>query len=281
MAPDGELRLFAVPMCGGLVYAGAKALVLGPSAAAVFSGFLFGSVIAIVLGLPLLLWGDRRCPGSRLRHLLSALLQSLAANLLLGLPLGTLLWSTLAGGLALGLLSSLVLLGIERLPSRTPPLRRSPGSIIAVPLSGGLTLGLAASVFIEHSLGAFCLFFLIGGLLGMLVLLVINSREGVGLSLAEAVIASTFQRPTLLKCRVLKRLGLVNALTCRLMPFASKRKALPVVTHRAGNIAAIPVFAAVARVTTLRDIGFVGQVGRVQRQLRPCICRRQFAKVVA
>ena len=51
MAPDGELRLFAVQMCGGLVYAGAKALVLGPSAAAVFSGFLFGSVIAIVLGL--------------------------------------------------------------------------------------------------------------------------------------------------------------------------------------------------------------------------------------
>jgi tetrahydromethanopterin S-methyltransferase subunit F len=169
MAPDGELRLFAVPMCGGLVYAGAKALVLGPSAAALFSGFLFGSVIAIVLGIPLLLWGDRRCPGSRLRHLLSALLQSLAANLLLGLPVVTLLWSTLAGGLALGLLSSLVLLGIERLPGRTPAHRRSPASVIAVPLSGGLTLGLAASVFIEHSLGAFCLFFLIGGLLGMLV----------------------------------------------------------------------------------------------------------------
>jgi len=169
MGPDGVLRLFAVPMCGGLVYAGAKALVLGPSASALFSGFLFGSLIAIVLGIPLLLWGDRRCPGSRARHLFSALLQSLAANLLLGLSPSTLLLSTLAGGLALGLVFSLALLGIERLPGRAQAPRRSPGSIIAVPLSGGLTLGLAATLFMDHSLGAFCLFFLIGGLLGMLV----------------------------------------------------------------------------------------------------------------
>lgn len=169
MRPDGELRLFAVPMCGGLVSACANAVTQGISASALFEGFLFGCVIATVLGIPLLLWGDRRCPQSKTRHLLSALIQSLLANLLLGLPLVTLVFSTLA----LGLLYSLVLLGIQRLPPGPLAAQRSPGSVVAVPLSGGLTLGVAAVVLVgpgaSDSLSAFWLGFLIGGLLSMLV----------------------------------------------------------------------------------------------------------------
>jgi hypothetical protein len=47
MRPNAELRLFALPVCAGLVYAVIKGLIKGWSGPQLFSGFLFGSVIAI------------------------------------------------------------------------------------------------------------------------------------------------------------------------------------------------------------------------------------------
>lgn len=138
MRPNAELRLSAVPLAGGLVYALTKGLLKGWSAPELFSGFLFGSVLALCLGVPFLVWGDRRWPDSRLRHLLSGLLQSLVASLLVGGSLIQTSLLTVLGGLAVGVLLALVLAAIDRLgPARAT--RRAP--ILAVPLSGALTLG--------------------------------------------------------------------------------------------------------------------------------------------
>lgn len=169
MRPNGELRLFAVPLCGGVVYAIAKGMLIGWSDSVLFSGFLFGSVISIVLGIPLLLLGDRRFDRFRARHMVSGLIQSLVACLLVGAWGWHLLVVTVLGGLALGVLYSVVVSGIDRLPaSADAPLRSGWGRVVSVPLSGGLTLGVAAVLFLSDG-AAFVLFSLIGALLGMLV----------------------------------------------------------------------------------------------------------------
>ncbi|MGC5700768.1 hypothetical protein J4P02_11280 [Pseudomonas sp. NFXW11] len=172
MPRNAELRLFAVPLCAALVYALIKGLVNGWAASQLFSGFLFGSVIAMLLGIPLLLWGDRRCPGAPWRHLGSSLLQALVAGLLLG-PSPRHLLLALLGGLALGALSSLVLRGIERLPA--PPdhgQSRGWGRLLAVPLSGALTLGAVAVALYpkgSESLPVLLMGGMVGAWIGMLV----------------------------------------------------------------------------------------------------------------
>lgn len=169
MRPNGELRLFAVPLCGGVVYAIAKGMLIGWSDSVLFSGFLFGSVISIVLGIPLLLLGDRHFDRFRARHMMSGLIQSLAACLLVGAWGWSLLVMTVLGGLALGLFYSVVASGIDQLPARVDgPLHTGWGRVVAVPLSGGVTLGVAAVLFLSSG-AAFILFSLIGALLGMLV----------------------------------------------------------------------------------------------------------------
>ena len=80
MRPNAELRLFALPLCAGLVYAVIKGLIKGWNGTELFSGFLFGSVIAMVLGIPLLLWTERRCPQARARYLWISLILSLAVS---------------------------------------------------------------------------------------------------------------------------------------------------------------------------------------------------------
>ncbi|KQQ62537.1 hypothetical protein ASF84_27275 [Pseudomonas sp. Leaf127] len=163
MKPHAELRLCAVPLCAGLVYGTAKGLALGWNASNLFSGFLFGVVIAIVVGIPLLLWGDRRFERFKSRHLISALLQSLVAVLLARST--WLMWAV--GGLALGVLYTAVVSAIERLEVRPKGARSRWTTIVAVPLSGGLVLGGAAAV-LAQSAGMFMFFTLIGTLLSML-----------------------------------------------------------------------------------------------------------------
>ncbi|NWB99190.1 hypothetical protein HX882_25175 [Pseudomonas gingeri] len=161
--------MFAVPLCGGIVYAVVKGMLIGWTGPALFSGFLFGSVIAIVLGIPLLLLGDRRFDEFRARHVVSGLIQSLTACLLVGATSWHLWVMSVLGGLILGVLYGVVVRWVERLPKKMgTPLRTRWGAIIAVPLSGGLTLGAAATWYLASG-RAFILFFLIGGLLGVLV----------------------------------------------------------------------------------------------------------------
>ncbi len=163
MKPNAELRLCAVPLCAGLVYGTAKGLALGWNASNLFSGFLFGVVIAIVVGIALLLWGDRRFDRFKSRHLISALLQSLVAVLLARSTL--LMWAV--GGLALGGLYTVVVNAIERLDVRAGAVRSRWTMIVAVPLSGALALGGATAV-VSQSGGMSLFFTLIGVLLGML-----------------------------------------------------------------------------------------------------------------
>ncbi|WEK11834.1 MAG: hypothetical protein P0Y51_14570 [Candidatus Pseudomonas colombiensis] len=173
MKPNAELRLFAVPLCGGLVLCVAKGLINGWNATELFSGFLFGFVIATVLGIPLLLWGDRRFGRFKGRHLVSGLIQAWVASLMVhGSSMG--LWlMTLLGGLALGALYSLVVSGIERLAIRREPgFQQRWATILAVPVSGGLTLG-GVAVLLDpggsENLSLFCFFALVGALLSLLV----------------------------------------------------------------------------------------------------------------
>lgn len=166
MRPNAELRLFALPVCAGLVYAVIKGLIKGWSGTQLFSGFLFGSVIAIVLGIPLLLWSDRRCPQAKMRYLWIGLILSLVATLLVRASWMQLLLLPLAGGLALGGLYSLVIRGIDKLPVPLHGLARQGwGRLLAVPLSGALTLGSIATALYPKGVESLPMFFF-GGLIG-------------------------------------------------------------------------------------------------------------------
>ncbi|NBF05922.1 hypothetical protein GV819_26875 [Pseudomonas sp. Fl5BN2] len=173
MRPNPELRLCAVLLCGGLVYGVAKGLINGWNATQLFSGFLFGTVFALVLGIPLLLWGDRRCPGFRGRHVLSGLIQALVACLLLRMSSTQLLLLSVTAGLTLGALSSLMLHAVERLPlPRHGAARQGWWRVVAVPLAGGLTLGSIVAWILpkgSETLAAFLFGATVGGWVSMLV----------------------------------------------------------------------------------------------------------------
>ncbi|WP_459747327.1 hypothetical protein [Pseudomonas sp. 3A(2025)] len=172
MKPHAELRLCAVPVCGGLVLSIAKALVNGWDSTELFSGFLFGFVIATVVGIPLLLWGDRRCGQFKGRHVLSALVQSLVMVLMVRDSFINLLLMCAIGGLTLGLLYTVVVTAIERLPvRRAAGGRQRWGMIVAVPVSGAVAVGATAMLFPLglEPLRMAVFFALIGALLSMLV----------------------------------------------------------------------------------------------------------------
>ncbi|BAQ80378.1 hypothetical protein [Pseudomonas sp. St29] len=172
MRPNAELRLFALPACAGLVYAVTKGLIKGWNGTQLFSGFLFGSVIAMVLGIPLLLWMDRRWPQARTRYLWLGLILSLVATLLVRTSWTQLLLLPLAGGLLLGGLYSLLIRGIEQLSVPLHGRAWQGWRVLAVPLSGALTLGGVAVTLYpkgEQSLAVFSLGALIGAWLSMLV----------------------------------------------------------------------------------------------------------------
>lgn len=172
MRPNAELRLFALPACAGLVYAVTKGLIKGWNGTQLFSGFLFGSVIAMVLGIPLLLWMDRRWPQARTRYLWLGLILSLVATLLVRTSWTQLLLLPLAGGLLLGGLYSLVIRAIDQLPVPLHGRARQGWRVLAVPLSGALTLGgVAVTLYPKgmESLPVFLLGALIGAWISMLV----------------------------------------------------------------------------------------------------------------
>ncbi|MGY2284075.1 hypothetical protein [Pseudomonas gingeri] len=173
MKPNGELRLCAVLVCGGLVQALVMSSVDTLSQTIAFAMLLFGVLASAVVGIPLLLLGDRYCPTLRWRHWVSGLIQGLVIYLFFGGFSGSLLKVAVVGGLVLGMAYSLAIYWVENWPSRNgSPARRGWRSIIAVPVAGGLTLGTVAVVLFfgqGEVLPGFVLFFLIGALLSMLV----------------------------------------------------------------------------------------------------------------
>jgi hypothetical protein len=170
MRPNAELRLFAVPLCNGLVCSVMMASLNGVQGSVVFPAFLYGVISAALLGIPLLLLGDRRCARFSARHMVSALIQALIAYLVFGKY--SLLLSLL-GGLTLGALYLVVIPWVEKLPVKGAALqRKSMGTVVAVPLSGGVTLGAAALIVIppdDSGLPLFLVSFFIGSLLSMVV----------------------------------------------------------------------------------------------------------------
>jgi hypothetical protein len=173
MRPNGELRLFAVLLCNGVVCSGVMSSLNGFLGSVVFPAFLYGCVSAAVLGIPLLLLGDRRFARFKARYIVNGLIQGLIAYLFSHTFSAYPLLLSILGGLALGVLYAVVLNAIERIPVKGAALqRKGGGAVVVVPLAGGVTLGSAATLFLsgdESSLPGFVLFFLIGALLSMLV----------------------------------------------------------------------------------------------------------------
>ncbi len=169
---EQELRLVAVPLCAGIACGTARGMTQGWHESMLFSGFLFGSVVGVLLGIPLLLRSHANGANSNGRNLLNALIQTLAAWLLAGASLKYLPLA-IGFGIALWLLFSATVYGIEKLYEGNDETHQATrGWVFAVPLSGALTLGTAAALYIpstDDSTPAFILMFMIGGLLSMLV----------------------------------------------------------------------------------------------------------------
>ncbi|WP_024694173.1 hypothetical protein [Pseudomonas syringae] len=166
-----ELRLAAVPLCAGLVFAVTRGMTEVWNGENLTPGFLYGSFIGIVLGIPLLLRSDAKGKDFLGHHLLNALIQALVAWLLAGASLAYLPLA-IGRGVALGLLFSVINYSIRKLyqgHDQNPQAQR--GWLYAVPLSGALTLGMAASLGFsagsDERLSLFILPFMVGGFLGM------------------------------------------------------------------------------------------------------------------
>lgn len=175
MTPSEEgrpLRLAAVPLCAGLVSAIAHGALQGWNDSMLFSGFLLGTIIGVVVGIPLLLRGDAKNTNSIRRHLLSAQIQALLVWLLSGASLED-IPVAIGAGILLGLLFLITITVIEHLSKRNDGLPRpQQGWVYAVPLSGGITLGAAAVLSFaspEERVPAFIFAFMVGGILSMLV----------------------------------------------------------------------------------------------------------------
>ena len=169
---EQELRLVAVPLCAGIACATARGMTQSWNESMLFSGFLFGAVVGVVLGIPLLLRSHANGASSNGRNLLNSLIQTLAAWLLAGASLKYLPLA-IGFGIALWLLFSATVYGIEKLYEGSDETQKvTRGWVFSVPLSGALTLGGAAALFLpgaDDSTPAFILMFMIGGLLSMLV----------------------------------------------------------------------------------------------------------------
>jgi len=132
-----------------------------------FQSFLYGVISAALLGIPLLLLGDRYCAGFKARHFVNALIQVLITYLVLGRY--TLLLAMLQA-LTLGAMYTFAMLLVDKLPIKGAALqRKGAGTVMAVPLSGGITLAGAAMVFLpmDSPVALFLVFFVIGALLSM------------------------------------------------------------------------------------------------------------------
>lgn len=145
---EQELRLVSVPLCAGIICATARCMTQGWNESMLFSGFLFGTVVGVVFGIPLLLRSDANGASSNGRNLLNALIQSLVAWLLGGASLKYLPLA-IGSGIILWLLFSATIYGIERLYEGSDETRYAArGWVYAVPLSGAITLGTAAALYL-------------------------------------------------------------------------------------------------------------------------------------
>ncbi len=172
MRVDAALRLLAVPLCGALVYAAVMPVLKGLSATSLFTGLLYGFIVSMVVGIPLLLVGDRFFPASKARHIVSSLLQSLLIYVVYGGFSGRLLLVAIVGGLVLGLLYTAVAKGIERYAAKHQERQQGKAYVLGIPLCGGIPVAVVITSAIDDGSGttltSWILFFLVGAGLSML-----------------------------------------------------------------------------------------------------------------
>lgn len=174
MRADGALRLLALPLCGALVGAVIMPLLKGPEFMYGFSGFLYGFILSMFIGLPLLLLGDRFWAGFKGRHIASGLLQGMLVYLVYGGFGLRHLVTAIVGGLVLGLLYAWIIKRIEQFAASGPGPQRGKGYLLGLPLCGGLPIAVAALYAFDASanespVAIFFFVFFIGAGLSMLL----------------------------------------------------------------------------------------------------------------
>lgn len=172
MRVDAALRLLAVPLCGALVYAAVMPVIKGLSATSLFTGLLYGFIVSMAVGVPLLLLGDRFFPASKARHIVSSLLQSLLIYVVYGGFSGRLLLVAIVGGLVLGLLYTAVAKGIERYAAKHQERQQGKAYVLGIPLCGGIPVAVLITSAIGDGSGttltSWIFLFLVGAGLSML-----------------------------------------------------------------------------------------------------------------
>ncbi len=165
------LRLVAVPLCAGIVFAITRGLTEVWNGENLMPGFLYGCLIGVVLGIPLLLRSETKGNHSKGRYLFNALTQALAGWLLAGASLNSLPLA-IGRGVALAILFSATIYGIQKLctsDNQSRPAKRA--ALYAVPLSGALTLGTTTVIGFygpDIGLSTFVMAGLVGAFLSML-----------------------------------------------------------------------------------------------------------------
>ncbi|WP_439922128.1 hypothetical protein [Pseudomonas syringae] len=165
------LRLVAVPLCAGIVFAITRGLTEVWNGENLMPGFLYGCLIGVVLGIPLLLRSEAKGNHSKGRYLFNALIQALAGWLLAGASLNSLPLA-IGRGVALAILFSATIYGIQKLctsDNQSRPAKRA--ALYAVPLSGALTLGTTTVIGFygpDIGLSTFVMAGLVGAFLSML-----------------------------------------------------------------------------------------------------------------
>lgn len=161
-------RLLAVPVGGAVSFGLFMPFMSGLDLAIV--GMLLGFIGSMLVGIPFLLMGDRFFPGFKGRHVLSGVLQVVVTYLVYTGYSPRLLLVAALGGAVLGLLYTAFDKFLVRYAANNQVPQMSKAYVLGIPLCGGVTLAVVATLALGDGSGAlasFIIFFLVGAGLGM------------------------------------------------------------------------------------------------------------------
>lgn len=164
-------RLFAVPVGGALSFGLFMPWISGFNPGLIAVGLILGFIGSMLVGIPFLLMGDRFFPGFKARHVLSSVLQVVVTYLVYtGYSPRLLLVAALVGAV-LGLFYTAFDRFLVRYAAHSQVPQMSKIYVLGIPLCGGVTLAVVASMALgdgSETLATFILSFLVGAGLSML-----------------------------------------------------------------------------------------------------------------
>lgn len=164
-------RILAVPLGGALSFGLFMPFISGLHL--VIVGMLLGFIGSMLVGIPLLLIGDRCFPGFKARHVLSSVLQILFIYVLYSGFQPRLWIAAVAIGVVLGLLYTAFDRYLVRYAARSPVPQMGNAYVWGIPICAGIPLAIVAMLILSDGssghMAALILFFLVGMGIGMLV----------------------------------------------------------------------------------------------------------------